>query len=286
MRVIRAWSGIEHDQRLGCQIGQIDRLRTSQRIGLRKHRHYFCFINNTLQVADSLRGNGYTEQITIVADEAGLPYQRPQLSKDFLSPQGTPKPLPLRGENFFSQKNINLLDGVSAIDIDRPNRQVALSNGNSLGYTHLVLATGVRNRLIECPGSKLDGVHSLRTLDDVQDLHAALPAAKNVVVVGAGFIGLEFAAGARAHDCHVTVLEFAARPMARALSEPMSQWFAQAHRDLGVELRLNEGIESFEAAGGGVSLCFSSRLWRDFLQSFLGHCFWAEVGGWRCVSAS
>ncbi|HAY42535.1 MAG TPA: pyridine nucleotide-disulfide oxidoreductase [Micrococcaceae bacterium] len=206
---------------------------------------------SALQVADSLRGNGYTEQITIVADEAGLPYQRPPLSKDFLSPQGTPKPLPLRGENFFSQKSINLLDGVSAIDIDRPNRQVALSNGNSLGYTHLVLATGARNRLIECPGSKLDGVHSLRTLDDVQDLHAALPAAKNVVVVGAGFIGLEFAAAARAHDCHVTVLEFAARPMARALSEPMSQWFAQAHRDLGVELRLNEGIERFEAAGGG-----------------------------------
>ncbi|MBD8042728.1 FAD-dependent oxidoreductase [Arthrobacter sp. Sa2BUA2] len=204
-----------------------------------------------LQVADSLRGGGYTGTVTIVADEPGLPYQRPPLSKDYLAAGADPAPLPLRAASFFPEKDIALLDGISAVSVDRAARTVALSDGSVLPYEHLVFATGAANRVLGCDGAELPGVHGLKTLGDAEALHAALPATRDVVVVGAGFIGLEFAAAARARGCSVTVLEFAARPMGRALSPAMSDWFTAAHAELGVRLQLGEGIAHFEAGPDG-----------------------------------
>ena len=204
-----------------------------------------------LQSADSLRTEGYAGEITIVADEPGLPYQRPPLSKDYLTPGKEALPLPLRGEAFFVDKGIKLLAGVPATGIDRAARTVALKDGTTLPYEWLILATGTRNRTLDCAGAGLPGIHGLRTLADARALHAALPAAGNVVVIGAGFIGLEFAAAARAHGCNTTVLEFAPRPMGRALSPVMGDWFADAHERLGIKLRLSEGIDRFEAGEHG-----------------------------------
>lgn len=212
-----------------------------------------------LQSADSLRAEGYTGNITIIADEQGLPYQRPPLSKDYLTPGKEAKPLPLRGETFFTDKDITILTGVAATSINRETRSVVLSDGTTLDYERLILATGTRNRTLNCPGAQLPGIHSLRTLTDAQALHAALPTAKNVVVIGAGFIGLEFAAAARAHGCTTTVLEFAPRPMGRALSPVMGDWFAGAHERLGINLKLSEGINRFETGEhGGVSTAVST----------------------------
>ena len=118
----------------------------------------------------------------------------------------------------------------------------------SLDYDHLVFATGARNRMLNCPGASLSGIHGLKTLTDAEALHRALPTARNVVIIGAGFIGLEFAAAALAHGCDVTVLEFAPRPMGRALTPVMGEWFAAAHRSQGVDLRLGEGIDRFDLA--------------------------------------
>ena len=211
-----------------------------------------------LQVADTLRTEGYEGKIHVIAEESGLPYQRPPLSKDYLAPGQEPAPLPLRGASFFVEKNVTLYDGVPAVSIDRAQRRVRLS-GDSIDYDHLVFATGTRNRMLTCPGASLSGVHGLRTLADAEALHAALPAARNIVVVGAGFIGLEFAAAARAHGCNVTVLEFALRPMGRALSPVMGEWFAAAHRSQGVDLRLGEGIDRFEpGADGRVGVAVST----------------------------
>ncbi|OUM44616.1 NAD(P)/FAD-dependent oxidoreductase [Arthrobacter sedimenti] len=204
-----------------------------------------------LQVADSLRGGGYMDNITIIADEPELPYQRPPLSKDYLAPGKKPTPLPLRGGSFFADKKIELRAGVAATSVDRSARTVHLADGAALPYEHLVFATGAANRVLACAGADLDGVHGLKTLHDAERLHAALTAARNVVVIGAGFIGLEFAAAARAHGCEVTVLEFAPRPMGRALSPAMGKWFTSAHAALGVRLRLNEGIDHFEAGPDG-----------------------------------
>lgn len=204
-----------------------------------------------LQVADSLRAGGYTDAVTVLAEEAGLPYQRPPLSKDYLAQGKEPAPLPLRGESFFADKDIDLRSGAAAVAVDRAARTVELADGGTLAYDHLVFATGAANRVLSCEGAELEGVHGLKTLGDAERLHRALGAARNVVVVGAGFIGLEFAAAARARGCGVTVLEFAARPMGRALSAEMGAWFAAAHAGLGVALRLGEGIERFDAGPDG-----------------------------------
>lgn len=214
-----------------------------------------------LQAAASLRSEGFTGEVTIVAEEPGLPYQRPPLSKDYLKARLTDgadgvggtsaSPLPLRGEAFFADQSITLLTGRTAVAVDRPSQTVALADGTVLGYDSLVFATGARNRELPTPGIDLPGIHGLRTLEDAELLGAALDTARNVVVVGAGFIGLEFATAALARGCRVTVLEFAPRPMGRALTPLLGDWFAGAHRDLGLDLRLNEGIASFEAGDDG-----------------------------------
>lgn len=203
-----------------------------------------------LQVADTLRTEGYEGTIDVIAEESGLPYQRPPLSKDYLAPGKEAAPLPLRGASFFTNKSVTLHEGVQALAVDRAERKVRTTEG-SLDYDHLVFATGARNRILNCPGASLPGIHGLKTLTDAEALHAALPTARNIVIIGAGFIGLEFAAAARAHGCNVAVLEFAPRPMGRALTPVMGEWFAATHRSQGVDLRLGEGIDRFETGADG-----------------------------------
>lgn len=204
-----------------------------------------------VQVADSLRTEGYTGEITILNDEAAFPYQRPPLSKDYLGADSPGTALPLRGPEFLAAKDITLRAG-AAVAVDTAARSVTLADGSALGYTHLVFATGAANRPLPCPGASLEGVHALRTLDDAENLQAALANAQRVVVIGAGFIGLEFAAAARSRGIEVTVLEFAPRPMGRALSATASDWFAARHRAEGIDLRLNEGVASIERDRSGL----------------------------------
>ncbi|GAA1125614.1 NAD(P)/FAD-dependent oxidoreductase [Citricoccus alkalitolerans] len=211
-----------------------------------------------LQAAASLRSEGFDGKVTIVAEEPGLPYQRPPLSKDYLKARpadgadgASASPLPLRGEAFFAEQQIDLRTGTAAVAVDRSAQAVSLADGAVLDYDSLVFATGARNRELPTPGIDLPGIHGLRTLEDAEQLGRALDTARNVVVVGAGFIGLEFATAALARGCQVTVLEFAPRPMGRALTPLLGDWFAGAHRALGIDLRLNEGIASFEAGDDG-----------------------------------
>lgn len=207
-----------------------------------------------IQVADSLRAEGFTGSITIVNDEPGNPYQRPPLSKDYLAVNAPAEPLPLRGAGFFAEKDIVLLQDTGATAVDTAARRVTLSDGRVLDYGHLVFATGAANRALPCPGASLPGVHALRSLADAEALQQALLPARDVVVIGAGFIGLEFAAGARARGLRVTVLEFAPRPMGRALSSTMSDWFTARHLADGIELRLNEGVAAIHEDGAGLSV--------------------------------
>lgn len=204
-----------------------------------------------IQTADSLRSGGYLGSITIVEGEKGLPYQRPPLSKDYLAPTGNPAPLPLRPASFYADKGIDLKTGVTAVGIQCGGEALLLSDETLLPYEHLVLATGARNRELTCAGANLEGVHGLKTLQDAEALHGALVTARNVLVIGAGFIGLEFAAAAKAHGCSVTVLEFAPRPMGRALTPTTAEWFTAAHQDHGIQLHLNEGIDHFEPGQDG-----------------------------------
>jgi 3-phenylpropionate/trans-cinnamate dioxygenase ferredoxin reductase subunit len=202
-----------------------------------------------MQLADSLRQEGFTGAVTVLGDEPGLPYQRPPLSKDYLAPGTTPAPLPLRGETFFTDRDIEYRSDSTVTALDPATRTITLHDGTTMEYTDLVLATGARNRTLDATCGRPAGVHYLKSLTDAKRLHAELASARRVVVVGAGFIGLEFAAAARARGLEVTVLEFAPRVMARALSAPMSAYFEQAHTTAGIDLKLGEGIASFEHNG-------------------------------------
>nr|WP_253865771.1 FAD/NAD(P)-binding oxidoreductase [Prauserella halophila] len=204
-----------------------------------------------VQTAEALRTMGHTGPLTLVGDEPALPYQRPPLSKEHLDIADA-EPLPLRGTQFFTEQQIQLCTGVTVTMIDRSSSRVHLSDGRELPYDCLVLACGAANRSLPVPGSDLDGVHSLRTLADAEAVRAAMAGCESALVVGAGFIGLEFAAAARKRGLPVTVVEAAERPLGRALSAEMAEHITEAHRSNGVDLRLGAGVTAFLGDNGRV----------------------------------
>jgi 3-phenylpropionate/trans-cinnamate dioxygenase ferredoxin reductase subunit len=204
------------------------------------------------QVAASLRQEGFEGAITLVGDEAGLPYQRPPLSKAYLQGKIGVANLRFRPSEFFDEKRITMVnDSVEAID--RTNRRVTLASGAAIDYGHLVLAVGAHNRMLPVPGAELDGVFGIKTLADADAIAPMLATAKNVIVVGAGFIGLEFAAVASSLGVSVHVLELGDRPMARAISPEMSEAFRKAHASWGVQLDFRQGLARIDGVDGKVS---------------------------------
>jgi 3-phenylpropionate/trans-cinnamate dioxygenase ferredoxin reductase subunit len=191
-----------------------------------------------VQTAAALREAGFTDRITLVGDEPRLPYQRPPLSKEYLTGKASAADLALRGERFYDDQRIDLLTGRRAVTLDRDRRTVTLDDGAVLPYGHLVLATGARARPLPIPGAGLDGVVGLRTFADAETLRGRLGAARDVAVIGAGFIGLEFAAACRAAGLEPVVLDLADQVMGRAVSAPMAAHFAARHRERGTRLLL------------------------------------------------
>src|SRR6185437_1287378 len=190
----------------------------------------------------SLREDGFAGRITLLSDETDFPYQRPPLSKAFLKGQMELGGLPLRGEQFFAEQRIDLRLGVAVARIDRAARRVELAHGEAEPYDHLILAAGARARALLAPGLDLHGVYALRAIQDAAAIKAALGAASRVVVIGAGFIGLEIAATARGLGREVTIVEIADRPMGRAVSPAMSAFFLDAHRGFGARFELGVGV--------------------------------------------
>jgi 3-phenylpropionate/trans-cinnamate dioxygenase ferredoxin reductase subunit len=205
------------------------------------------------QVAASLRDEGFDGRVVLVGDEGDLPYQRPPLSKAYLTGEADADLVRMRPDRFFAEHGLELRAGVRATRIDRAGRQVILESGEALPYDHLVLAVGARNRPLPVPGADLDGVLQLRTLGDAEALRRRLDAARQAVVVGAGFIGLEFAAVAAARGIAVTVVEATDRPMARALSAAMSGFFQGAHERQGVRFVLGTTVTRILGTGGRAS---------------------------------
>jgi 3-phenylpropionate/trans-cinnamate dioxygenase ferredoxin reductase component len=208
------------------------------------------------QVAVSLRQQGYPGRICLINDEAHLPYQRPPLSKAYLKGEGRPDSLMFRPAKFFADQNIELI-GDRAAFIDRAARRLVLTSGAFLDYGHLVLATGARNRLLDLPNANLADVRYLRILDESEALRQRIGSAEHVVVIGAGFIGLEFAATARAKGLEVDVIELGPRVMARAVTAEISEYFQARHSAAGIRIHLGVQATSIEANGEeviGVSL--------------------------------
>src|SRR5215204_4204879 len=187
------------------------------------------------QLAASLRQAGYDGPVVLLGDEPVLPYQRPPLSKDYLDGKLGFDLLVMRPEAFYRDHRIEFLPGSRVAEIDRAGKAVRLASGERLEYGHLVLATGARNRVPPLPGIELEGVCYLRDLAETEALRERLAAAERVVVIGAGFIGLEFAAVARAQGKPVHIVELTDRVMGRVVAVPTSHFFAEAHRRTGVE---------------------------------------------------
>jgi 3-phenylpropionate/trans-cinnamate dioxygenase ferredoxin reductase subunit len=224
------------------------------------------------QLAASLRQHGYGEHICLINDEAHLPYQRPPLSKAYLKGEGRPDSLMFRPDKFYRDQNIELISD-RAVSIDRAARRLLLASGSSLDYGHLVLATGARNRLLDLPNANLGDVRYLRILDESEGLRQRIGSAKGVVVIGAGFIGLEFAATARAKGLEVDVIELGTRVMARAVTAEISEYFQARHTAAGIRIHLGVQATSIESDGGsvaGVSLSDGRHLPADLVVVGVG----------------
>src|SRR6202171_3272491 len=204
------------------------------------------------QLAASLRQNGFGEPIVLINDEGHLPYQRPPLSKAYLKGEGRPDSLMFRPDKFYRDQNIELIAD-RAVSIDRAAHKLLLASGASLDYGHLVLATGARNRLLDIPNANLADVRYLRILDESEALRQRIAADQRVVVIGAGFIGLEFAATARAKGLEVDVVELAARVMARAVTAEISDFFQERHTAAGIRIHLGVQATSIESNGADVA---------------------------------
>jgi len=204
------------------------------------------------QVAASLRQHGYGERICLINDEAHLPYQRPPLSKAYLKGEGRPDSLMFRPDKFYRDQNIELI-GDRAVFIDRAAQRLLLASGSFLEYGHLVLATGARNRLLDLPNANLGDVRYLRILDESEALRQRIHSARHVVVIGAGFIGLEFAATARIKGLEVDVVELATRVMARAVTAEISDYFQERHMAAGI--RIHPGVQATGIEGRGDKVC-------------------------------
>jgi 3-phenylpropionate/trans-cinnamate dioxygenase ferredoxin reductase subunit len=224
------------------------------------------------QLAASLRQHGLGERIGLINDEAHLPYQRPPLSKAYLKGEGRPDSLMFRPDKFYREQNIELIAG-GVVSIDRSARKVLLASGAALDYGHLVLATGARNRLLDVPNANLEGVRYLRTLDESEALRQRIAAGQRVVVIGAGFIGLEFAATARIKGLEVDVVELGARVMARAVTAEISDYFQERHTAAGIRIHLGVQVTSIESDGAkvtGVSLSDGRHLPADLVVVGVG----------------
>jgi 3-phenylpropionate/trans-cinnamate dioxygenase ferredoxin reductase subunit len=192
--------------------------------------------------ASRLRESGFDGRVILINEEAGLPYQHPPLSKGFLAGKVGTDSLWFRPQAFYEKHEIDLLAGERVIRIDRMARTVKLMSGSAVPYNHLVLAIGAVARTLEVPGVELDGVHLLRTLSDAGVLVERLGAARNAVIIGGGFIGLEAAAVASSLGVEVAVIELLPRLMARAVSPAISEFYAEEHARWGERVLLGSGV--------------------------------------------
>ncbi|MDN5755165.1 MAG: FAD-dependent oxidoreductase [Micrococcaceae bacterium] len=193
--------------------------------------------------AQTLREQGYSGSITLIADEATPPYERPPLSKEFLQGKQDAEAGVEHDAEWYAAHEVNLVLGGHASEIDRQRHVVRLDSGDEFPYGQLLLATGADSRHLDLPGTDLPGVMMLRRLGDAQILKDALAAGGRLAVVGAGWIGLEVAASARQAGMEVTVVAPNNTPLENVMGEKIGAHFAEVHRSNGVQLRLGTQVK-------------------------------------------
>jgi 3-phenylpropionate/trans-cinnamate dioxygenase ferredoxin reductase component len=201
------------------------------------------------KAAETLREEGFDGRVVLIGAEPERPYERPPLTKDYLRSESPREKAYVHPEPFYGEHDIELITGAAVTALDPGRSQVTLEDGRELGYERLLLATGAEPRRLPIPGADLDGIHYLRTLADCDALRGRLEAGGKVVVIGAGWIGAEFAASARQRGAEVTVIAPASVPLERVLGAEVGAVYRDLHRDHGVELLLGASVEAFEGDG-------------------------------------
>lgn len=206
------------------------------------------------QAVDSLRRDGFDGRLVMIADEPHLPYQRPPLSKKYLAGELAADRLVFRHAAYYAEHRVELKAGVRARSLDPGAKRLTLSDGQTLAYDRLLLATGARARLLTCAGADLGRVHPLRTIADVDAIRPQMKSGARMVIIGGGYIGLETAATAVKAGCEVTILEMADRAMNRVVAPLVSDFYMREHRAQGVRIVCNTLVSSLEGHGNVESV--------------------------------
>ncbi|MGW6565873.1 NAD(P)/FAD-dependent oxidoreductase [Streptomyces sp. NPDC054975] len=218
------------------------------------------------KAAHTLREEGFDGPVVLLGEEGERPYERPPLSKGYLLGKDERETVYVHPPQWYAEHDVELRLGTTVTAIDPAGHEVALADGSRLGYAKLLLTTGSSPRRLPVPGADLEGVHYLRRLSDSDRIKEAFRSASRIAVIGAGWIGLETAAAARAAGVEVTVLETAELPLLRVLGREVAQVFADLHTDHGVDLRCGVNVAEITGIGGhanGVLLADGSRIDAD-----------------------
>jgi 3-phenylpropionate/trans-cinnamate dioxygenase ferredoxin reductase component len=218
------------------------------------------------KAAEALRAQGFDGPVILIGDETERPYERPPLSKGYLLGTADRDSIYVHSPGWYPEHDVDLRLGTGVTGIDPSAHHVTLADGSRVGYARLLLATGSSPRRLPVPGADLPGVLYLRRVADSERLKATFQAASRVAVIGAGWIGLETTAAARAAGAEVTVLEAADLPLLRVLGAEVAQVFADVHREHGVDLRFGVQVAEITGSGGrasGVLLADGTRVTAD-----------------------
>ena len=198
------------------------------------------------KAAQELRERGFDGNMFLIGSEKERPYERPPLTKDYLRGESEREKAYVHPSDFYDQHKIELLTGRTVTGIDSASSAITLDDGRELAYDRLLLSTGAEPRRLTVPGAELDGVHYLRTLADCDALRERVGTGGHVAVVGAGWIGSEFAASARQRGLEVTLIDPLALPNERIFGPEIGGFYRDVHMRNGVELVLGEGVEAVE----------------------------------------
>ena len=212
---------------------------------------------SAIQCISTLKKEGYSGSITLVGEEEHLPYQRPPLSKGFLEDSISKERLYFKKLEFFTENKVQLYLGLAAEKLDIENQKVYLSDNSELEFDKLVLATGSRVRYLNFPGSELKSIFYLRNLDDAEAIKKDLETSDNLVIIGAGYIGLEAAAIAAKKNKTVTVIEMADRVMNRTVDPQISEYYLNLHQSYGVKFHFNTSLETINKSSDSLEVVCS-----------------------------
>ena len=203
---------------------------------------------SAIQCITSLKKEGYTGSITMIGEEEHLPYQRPPLSKGFLDDSINKERLYFKKLDFFTENKIQLKLGTVANKVDLKNKLIFLSDETNLSFDKLVFATGSRVRELDFPGNNLSSIHYLRGLEDAESIKNDMERSKDIVIIGAGYIGLEVAAIATKKNVTVSVIEMADRVMNRTVDPQISDYYLKLHQSNGVKFSFNNSLQEIKGS--------------------------------------